>query len=315
MLAVDCLSLRLKRMSRKNFRRLNDFLHGLRARVPLRAHMNRILLVTVAAGFLATHLMLLSGVESRAARYFVAILISYVTFFCAIRFWLSRVVPDLSVLYRDRHSGEDPEDLTIERRATEAAGDRDAGNLADLADLAEVAVRSSRIAGDVTRATQAVGRSLRGGGGRFGGGGASGSWSDGGTVHSFGRSRDFMEQWRGHFGDMGDVRGARVSGRMLVVLAIVLFAAAIFGGIFYVIYQAPVILMEVALEYLLSFSLLRGLRRTRKGLWWWQLLRSTWLPFVLIFGTGVFCGLVLDTLCRDQLTLLEAINSCPVFVD
>ena len=65
-----------------------SFIERFKNRLPLRLHMTLILLATGLSGLLTTRRLLATGVESIVVRYPLAVLFSYLMFFCLIKLWL-----------------------------------------------------------------------------------------------------------------------------------------------------------------------------------------------------------------------------------
>ena len=119
------------------------------------------------------------------------------------------------------------------------------------------------------------------GGGRGGGGGASSQWSPriAGHSNSGGRSSWGIDL------DLDD-------GIWLVVAAVC--AAAGLVAIGYVIYMAPVLLAEVALDAAIISVLYRRLRRDEQGYWLTTVLRRTWVPAAILVVFAFLTGFALQ---------------------
>ena len=112
------------------------------------------------------------------------------------------------------------------------------------------------------------------GGGQSGGAGATGSWgqpADGGIDIDV---PDADEAW-----------------------PVVLAAVVLLGGVvamLYVVYLAPVLLAEVALDAALVTGIYRKLRKKDAGHWLGSAVRHTWLPATIAAVCIAFAGLVLQ---------------------
>jgi hypothetical protein len=119
------------------------------------------------------------------------------------------------------------------------------------------------------------------GGGRSGGGGTSSQWSPriAGHSNSGGRSSWGVDL------DLDE-------GIWLVVAAVC--AAAGLVAIGYVIYMAPVLLAEVALDAAIISVLYRRLRGDEQGYWLTTVLRRTWMPAAILVVFAFLTGFALQ---------------------
>lgn len=144
--------------------------------------------------------------------------------------------------------------IAIRRRDVDA---RDAGDVLDAVD----------IAGDV--------HDLVAGGGKSGGAGAGSSWGDSADgIVGIDVVPDADDAWP-------------------VVIAVVVLCGGVLA-LFYVVYAAPILLAEVALDAALVASVYRRLRKKDIGHWLSSALRLTWLPALVVavcVGAG---GLALE---------------------
>ena len=137
--------------------------------------------------------------------------------------------------------------------------------------------------------------SFSGGGGGFSGGGASGSW---GSSSSSGG---------GSF-SLGDIDLDDGAGILIVVIGLVL--AAVCGGAIYLVYQAPVILSEVAFNAMLSAGLVRATRNMQSGNWTGSVFRKTWIPFLLILVLVFVFAVFAEVYCPGSVKMSQVINNC-----
>ena len=125
-----------------------------------------------------------------------------------------------------------------------------------------------------------------GGGGEFGGGGASASFDAPVPAQGFSLpsppSRatdkglsDSIGEVPGSLGDVAD------ADEFVVPLLVIALAAALLLSSFYVVYSAPTLFAELLLDGALSASLYRRLRGIERRHWVATALRRTALPFVL----------------------------------
>ncbi|HYH08499.1 MAG TPA: hypothetical protein VEK11_15695 [Thermoanaerobaculia bacterium] len=143
-----------------------------------------------------------------------------------------------------------------------------------------------------------------GGGGSFGGGGASGSWEDPLVVPAKAlKSSGGSGSGKGLFNfsiDGGD-EGC----------ALVLFVLLVFGLLFasvYLIYTAPVILAEAAFEAALAGALARRARRVERGNWVGAVWRATVWPFLAILVLSVALGWFAQRSCPAATKLADVWN-------
>ncbi len=243
--------------------RKNNFVRILKERLFLRFHMSLIIIGTALAGLLASKLLLIAHVDNIVVRYPLAVITSYLAFFCFVKLWLSYMAS--SGVHRTHDMGD---------------------AVADTIDGA------SNLSGGGTPDHGFSG----GGGGHIGGGGASGSFDA--QVDLGAHAHDVIGDTTSHashgIGDaVGHVAGEAASGVaeegacVLVILGIAL--AIVFGAGLYLVYDAPFILSEAAFDFILAASLIRSARRLDDPDWKGSVLRTTWIPFALVLLVS-FCG-------------------------
>jgi hypothetical protein len=122
-----------------------------------------------------------------------------------------------------------------------------------------------------------------GGGGDFGGGGASGSF-DGSTSQSFagadGSAGDSIGDALGSVGDADELA--------IPIIAIV-FALGMAVASLYVVYLAPTLFAELLVDGVLSYTLYRHLHKVETHFWLNTAFKRTVFPFIL---TAVFLAIV-----------------------
>ncbi len=214
-----------------------------------RFHMSLILMSGGLAAMLGNWVQLHAiGISAMWVRYPIAVGLSYGTFLCGIWLWL-------------RYVG-------VRQTAPAAASSFDGGNVADIS------------LGDPGGSGGGSGSELPdlqagGGGGQFGGGGASASWGDTGAVQSSGGGSSGSSFDLGGFGDLD------ADGIVLLILALVLFAA-IFLASGYVIWFAPDILGEAFFGATLAAGLARSAKRQDNAGWVAGVIKKTWWPFAIV---------------------------------
>lgn len=249
-----------------------------REKIPVRLHMSLILIGSAMAGIIASKIMQLVGLEPLWLRYVLNVLVSYVFFLIFIKVWLLYISPD--------------------RKTKSSSADLPSDFVPDLS-------------GGVSIPTGSVSETFQGAGGNFGGAGSSGSWTEAGNV-----SNAIPESVPASAGDSGfdfDVSIPDVDeglGPLLILLALGLVLAAVFGGAVFLVYQAPTILSEVALEFVLSAGLIKSARSMSSGNWIGSVLSRTWIPFSLITVLAGVLGFVIRNFCPGAEKLAEAIKAC-----
>jgi hypothetical protein len=235
------------------------FVRWMQGRFLLRVHMAVILGLTFLAGLAVTKVFLEAGSTSLALRYGTAVAVCYVAFLALMKLWLWYV-------------SDEPTSL-------------DAGDAVDVVDTV------ADMAGGALRDTARAG--FRGGGGRFGGGGASHSFAD---TQGSGSGAGLLDGVGGGDDDL------------VVVLVVAVVVAAVAACGLYLVYVGPTILAEAAFEALLASSLLRGARKAESPGWVGGVVKATALPFLLIFALGVGFGAWAQRACpgaRRAVDVLE----------
>lgn len=246
--------------------------------------MSLILAATGAAGFLASFLMLHLGVSRMWLRYGLAVLLAYAVFLLLLRIW-----------------------VYLHSRETK-------GNVSDyLLDVVPTDFSSLSHAGEAPA-------SAFGGGGDFGGAGASGSWNGGvsaGMAHAapscdVGGVGVSGGSAGGGGGDAGsgllsglDIFDADSEGCVFFLLALALVVAGTLAAL-YVVYAAPLLLAEILVEGVLLSGLYRGMKRAQRGDWLGAAVRRTWLPVLLTLVTFAAAGYFLQRAAPRARSIGEA---------
>ncbi|HKO02522.1 MAG TPA: hypothetical protein VJ032_12555, partial [Thermoanaerobaculia bacterium] len=243
------------------------FSSWLQKRFSLRIHMSLILLATITAGVVATHLMIEVHLNRLWLRYAIAVLFAYGAFLLLVKFWLF-YLGMRAQRERDRLAIDCPIDML------------DAVcHLGDFGDIAETAIDEA--------------------GGRFGGGGSSGSWPEPSVSSSISAPAP-SGGGGGGFGldlDLDD-------GVLLLAIAVVL---AIVIACVYLIYAAPAILSEAAFEAALGAALLKKARSAASGNWVGSIVKSTILPFLVIAALSTTLGWYAQSKCPAATRLHDAL--------
>lgn len=258
----------------------SKFLQRFREQYSLRIHMCAILLATAASGALASKLLLLAQVENIAIRYPLAVVFSYLVFFASIKLWLVYVTPSTD-------SGR-------------------SSNFVDAIDL-PVSLSSGNSCGSGVAP-------VHGGGGEFAGGGASGSFDIDADAATESIASVAVSDATSGVGDgigsavggVGDALGDEGGLAIIVVIALLaIVLAVVLGASAYVIYQAPAILSEVALQGVLAASLTRRTKAMAQGDWVGSVFKATWKPFACTLLAALMCGMVLHTYFPEAVRLAD----------
>lgn len=240
----------------------------LQRRFSLRIHMSLILLATITAGVVATHVMVSVHLNRLWLRYAIAVLFAYGAFLLLVKVWLF-YLGVRAKRERARLSIDCPVDML------------DAVcHLGDFGDVAESAIEEA--------------------GGRFGGGGSSGSWAEPPSSSSLSVSAPSGGGGGGGGGFDLDID----DGVLLLAIAVVV---AIVVACVYLIYAAPAILSEAAFEAALGAALLKKAKNAASGNWVGSIVKSTVLPFLVIAALSTTLGWYAQSKCPSATRLHDAI--------
>jgi hypothetical protein len=224
-----------------------------------------IVLVAGGCAFLFSALTLAAGLDSMALRYGLAAVIGYLSFGVLIRGWIAM---------RKREF-----DLTSDFPVP----DFELG-------------KTGRSAGDIPQLFT---------GGKSGGGGSTGSWADGaGEARAFtpiplgGSSDDRSGDGDGLSGILGPSEILESEDGWKIVLAAVLILGAVVAAGF-VVYWAPTLLAEVALDAGVMTTVYRRMRRQDAGHWTSAVLRRTWVPALIITAFMTGAGFLLQQVAPE----------------
>jgi hypothetical protein len=241
------------------------FISKLRKRFSLRLHMTLILFATAMAGVSASKLLLLAGLDNPAIRYPLTVLFAYLIFFVAIKFWLWIIVGSAAV----------PARISPDSSSNTASFNVPDGPGSSIPDIA-----------------------FSGGGGKFTGGGASASF--GHAVSTGGTSGGSSSG--GGFGSLDLDEGI---GVIIVVAVLALLLFAVFGIGFYLVYQAPAILSEVAFDSVLAVSLIKKSKKMHDPDWIGSVFKATWKQFAVILLFACIAGVTIHLILPDVTKLSE----------
>ena len=238
----------------------------------LRVHASVIVAGTFGASFLANLALLGLGLDGVVVRWLIAIVIGYAMFFLLVRVWLAYV-----------------------GIRTMSMADVDDGGLVDWS-----APRGG--APDIP---------FRGGGGQFGGGGASGNFAAvradavEGALPRLGSASAKSGRGFGLSVDLGD------AGFLVIVLGVIVLAvvAALAGSAIHIVWIAPDLFADAAFGALLASGALPGLRRIDEPDWDGHVLRATWKPLLAVVVVAVAAAIALGHWFPEARTLGEAWRS------
>jgi hypothetical protein len=240
-------------------------------RVFTRFHMILILLGTILSGVIFSKILLVLGIDHLIARFIIVLIFAYVCFFLLMKLWLHY----LTEPYRKSKIAE---------------------NLVDAAD-------AFTSVPDFSPTDSAP--NITGHGGEFGGGGASGAWTEAGGV----------AETASTVGETAtDAVGEAVSGLAdeggIILIPLILFLIVLFGGGIYLIYEAPVIISEAAFELVLATTLIKKARSIDSPNWIGSVFRATWSAFALTMVITVIAGWVLMTYCPQANKIMDVFRYC-----
>lgn len=269
-------------MHRSTYRRgrfdLASYRSRVRARLTtrfgLRLHMTLLVALVFVAAFLTSRLLLAVGVTSMGARYFVASWAGYAIFFGLLRAWLWYVTaePDPEL-----HPDAAPDSVAH-------AVDPDAAPRSTPPLRVERREQGTLDVADFGPDIPSLG------------GGSSGSGSG-----SSGSSGGFSL----------DVDGEGVIA-VLIVIVVACVAAVLLGAAGYIIYQAPSLLGEAAVELLLAGVLARSSRKVTTAGWGETVLGASWKPALIMTVVATLGGFAAQGLCPEEATLRGVIRRCVV---
>ena len=244
--------------------------------------MSLILFGTILSGVIFSKIFLVVGLHNIIVRFFIVLVLAYLSFFVFMKLWLHY----LTTPYRKKRIGE---------------------NLMDAADAITIIpdLSSTSSAPDMT-----------GHGGEFGGGGASGAWSDARVPSEMSVSEGIAETTESASETVAEAASEAISeiaiadegGILLIPLFLLLLI--IFGGAIYLIYAAPAIISEAAFELILATTLIKKARTIDNPNWMGSVFRATWPAFALTLVVTIIAGLALMAYCPQATKISEAFQFC-----
>lgn len=150
------------------------------------------------------------------------------------------------------------------------------------------------------------------GGGRFGGGGASGV-VDGPSVPDAGVVEGVTEAGSQALSAAGHTAGMLADGDDLTVIPAVVLGgvlAAVVAVVSFVLFLSPLILLELAFQTALAAGLLRASATAEAGGRALAIARASVLPFAVILVTAAAVGGWADRSCPDAALLADVMRRC-----
>ena len=242
------------------------------AHFPLRFHMTMILAVVTSFALLVNYICHLYGVDSIGRRYLIVMVLGYGFFLLLVRFWVSAF-------------------LLPKHKARRSAQLHNSHNYID------VIPTDIDLTGSAPR--------FEGGGGGFSGGGASGSWDDVGSAKvetaAF-AAADYNVSEAKSSDSSPDVDSDSAG-----IIAIILIVGAVVSTFAYVIYSAPTILLDTALQIAFSKGLITKYNKAdfQQQDWFRFLLRETWIPYSIMTFVVVIVGYWANLKCPQAIYILD----------
>jgi hypothetical protein len=230
-----------------------------------RSQMMLILALAALGTFFSSASLVAMGLGSMGVRYALAVVGGYSFFLLLVRLWIAYQTRNWSF----GRSSSEPARARSSSRS-------DVGNF-DLPDLSAF--------GDLAGSVQS---GFAGGGGEFGGAGASASFDVDGS------------------GDSGASGALEALGGADEGLPILLAIIAVLGGLIalgFVVYSSPLLFAEVLLDVAVVGAVYRKNKRHERGHWAAGVLRRTYKPMLVLSVLAAVFGFAMQSLAPDQHTL------------
>ncbi len=238
----------------------------------LRLHGLCMGLLVMLVMWAVTAALLHSGVHSMAMRYAISLGVGYGVYLLALRLWAAYLVRNAYARKRD-DSWADGVDPTPGLQFGEGRPDWEAG-----------------------------------GGGDFGGGGASGDWVDIEVSSAASNASEASSSWTDAV-DVVDIGGGDEGIIIVPILAVfagLLLAFFGFGALLWLYFGVDV-LLSVAVELAFSMMTARALVQVERAGWLASAVRLTWKPLLGALVCAVALGALADWWVPDATTLREVI--------
>jgi hypothetical protein len=247
----------------------------------VRFHMSLLLAATLGSGMLFSKLLLMAGLHSVLFRYPISVLAAYLVFTGLTRLWVTYVLIDV-VAGRERS--------WFSSRSSSSYSGVDPG--------ADLPLPGGSSSGSVVSF----------GGGDSGGAGASDLWDASASQLSSAPIPGGSGGGGFHFPSIDLDIDFDDGFWILVVLGLLIVVLAGAGG--YLIWAAPQILPDLALNALLASSLAGAAKRAETRGWMVSVLRATCIPLLLILGVTIALAAVVHHHCPGAEKLSTAL-ACP----
>lgn len=218
----------------------------------LRFHMSLMLSLTVLSGYGSAKLLYILGVTNLTLRYSLSFIISYLVFFLVVRIWLYYIF------------------------STRSSSDGDW----DLWDFDTWFIGT----------TKKVPKGFSGGGGKFSGGGASSSFEAAESKAPLMAVLPPMESKSKL--DLPDLDLGDDAAPLVVVLLVVGVILVAVGSLFYLVFNAPMVLGEIAFQLALSIGVFKSTDRKAGPFSWLETAFSKTWPMAL----GILALIMVTTL-------------------
>jgi len=255
-----------------------------------RAQMSLMVAAAGSTGFLCSFLLLHLGLRVMWLRYGLAIGLAYGVFLLLIGAWVARRRRKLA-----RHETRSRRELTAED-VVDIVTDDTLGSAVDTANGVGRWVAKL----DPGHAAGDAASHFEGGGGQFGGGGASDSFEAADVPLAESPSlgdaapTDAVETGVGLGLDLDDA---------VVIVAVLAAVAAAFAASLWVVISAPALFAEVLFDAALSAGLYRRLRKLDGRLWWESAIRRTWVPVLITTVTFAAAGWVMQSYAPEAASI------------
>lgn len=235
--------------------------------------------VTLGITWLVSASLLMTGVDSMAVRYGIALVLGYVAYIGLLRLWAWYV-------FSPRDSRDDYGD--------------GADLVVDTLDLLSISRRNS------TSGTNAM---TSGRGGDFGGGGATGDWDSGGTSESVDAMGDMVG---GALSGAGEAIAGSDEGAVVVIpiVAIFIMALLVFMGLGSIafLYFGSEVLLAVAVQLAFSYTTSSAALKMAQGGWLGSVWKITWKPMLGSLLCAVALGFMFDVFVPNANTMVEVVR-------
>ncbi|MGC4054653.1 MAG: hypothetical protein QM757_37865 [Paludibaculum sp.] len=274
--------------AKKGFRRLDGasvakkFRQRVLRQYFVRFHMGLLLVATTSSGVLASKLLLMAGLTSVLVRYPLSVGLAYLVFVGLTRLWVAYVLLDVPSKKQKGGgwgSGFDVGNVDLPSWSGSFGGGNGGGST-----------------------------SMSFGGGDSGGGGASDVW---GAADSGASSVTTSGGGGGHgFSFPSLDLSIDLDDGIWIIVLLALLVLVLFGAGGYLIYAAPQILPDIALNALLASCLTGAAKKAEAKGWLRSVFGATWVPLLLILLTTIGLAVAVHKTCPSAHKVMDAF-SCP----